>query len=187
MTALGIVDEAQKWIGKVSYVFGGDNIPGGQGDCSSYTQYVFKQNGIDIGRTTHDQVTKGTPVDKSQIQPGDLIFFQGTYNTSGASHVGIAIGNNQMIHLSSSNGVHVTDYTSDYWTQHYMTARRIDGSNPGSWTGSLTGVGGGSGGYYSGDLSFFQKIGVFLICLIIILAGVFFFAQAFGFSINPLK
>ena len=105
---MSVVETAQDLVGKVDYVFGSNDIADGVGDCSSFTQYVFKQNGIDIGRTTEKQWTGiGTRIDgnNTTLQAGDLVFFKNTYRsgyTDGVSHVGIYIGNGQFIHNSSS-------------------------------------------------------------------------------------
>jgi cell wall-associated NlpC family hydrolase len=129
----GVVKTAMSFIGKLKYVFGGTNITaGGSGDCSAFTQQVFKKNNITIGRTANAQmIGVGSQINMSSIQPGDLVFFQGTYNTSGASHVGIAIGNGQMVHLASK-GCRIDDYTTGYWGSHYLSARRISGASSNS-------------------------------------------------------
>lgn len=116
-----IVSEAKKYIG-VPYLWGG-TTPGGF-DCSGFTQYVLKQCGISIPRTTELQYTFGTYISKSQLQPGDLVFLQNTYR-EGISHVGIYIGNGQMIHASSSKGVTVSNLSTSYYTQHYYGARQL--------------------------------------------------------------
>lgn len=116
-----IVSEAKKYIG-IPYVWGG-NSPSGF-DCSGFVQYVMNRCGITMPRTTEQQVSIGSYVSKSQLRPGDLVFLQNTYR-SGVSHVGIYIGNNQMIHASSSKGVTVSLLTGSYYLEHYHSARRI--------------------------------------------------------------
>lgn len=116
-----IITEARKYVG-VPYLWGGTNSDGF--DCSGYVQYVLKQCGISIPRTTEQQVMQGMYISKSQLQPGDLVFLQNTYR-AGVSHVGIYLGNNQMIHSSSSKGVTVSDLTSSYYTEHYHSARKL--------------------------------------------------------------
>ena len=113
----------------IKYSFGSTNIEGGTGDCSSFTQYVFRQNGISIGRDTQAQYTnkQGKSVDKNNLSTGDLIFFKDTYNsnnTDGVSHVGIYTGNNNFIHLSSS-GVKESSLNENYWENHYLGAKRF--------------------------------------------------------------
>ena len=103
------------------YVWGGETTAGF--DCSSFTQYVMKQNGITIPRTAAEQYETGTPVDKSNLQVGDLVFFT-TYKP-GASHVGFYMGNNQFIHDSSAaKQVTISSFTETYYTDHYIGARR---------------------------------------------------------------
>lgn len=130
---MGIVSTAREYIGKVRYVFGADDLDGGQADCSSFTQTVFEKNGIDIGRNTEAQWTgQGTKVDKDNLQLGDLVFFKNTYNsnhTDGVSHVGIYTGNGKFIHCSSSKGVVESSLDSSYYQEHYLGAKRIDGVN----------------------------------------------------------
>ena len=113
----------------IKYSFGSTNIEGGTGDCSSFTQYVYRKNGISIGRDTQAQYTskQGKSVDKNNLSIGDLIFFKDTYNsnnTDGVSHVGIYTGNNNFIHLSSS-GVKESSLNENYWENHYLGAKRF--------------------------------------------------------------
>ncbi|ARD48991.1 endopeptidase Spr precursor [Sporosarcina sp. P37] len=93
-------------------------------DCSGYTQYVFKKEGLSIPRTTGQQMATGTPVSKSNLEVGDLVFF----NTSGrgVSHVGIYSGSNNFIHASVSKGVMVSSLDDPYyWKSRYIGARRV--------------------------------------------------------------
>ena len=113
----------------IKYSFGSTNIEGGTGDCSSFTQYVYRKNGISIGRDTQAQYTnkQGKSVEKNNLSIGDLIFFKNTYNsnnTDGVSHVGIYTGNNNFIHLSSS-GVKESSLNENYWENHYLGAKRF--------------------------------------------------------------
>lgn len=133
-TSGNVTGVASSLKGKVKYSFGTDNIPGGTGDCSSFTKYVYnKALGTDIGRTTLAQVTKGTEVDRSNIQPGDLVFFKGTSSHNGSgnvSHVGISLGGNKFVHLSSGqDNVVESDLSSSYYNSHFATARRIEGAS----------------------------------------------------------
>ena len=115
-----IVANAKKLIG-VPYVWGGSTAKGF--DCSGFVQYVMKQSGITLPRTTAQQVTVGTYVSKSNLQPGDLVFLQNTYRT-GVSHVGIYIGDGKVIHASSSKGVTTSSLYGSYFAKHYHSARR---------------------------------------------------------------
>lgn len=117
-----IADEAMKHVGK-AYVYGstGPNAF----DCSGLALYVYRQLGYSLNRTAADQMNNGTPVEKSNLLPGDLVFF---YNrgTSYIGHVGIYIGNNKMVHASTSTtGVIITDLNSGYYVERYAGARRI--------------------------------------------------------------
>ncbi len=116
-----VVANAKKHIG-TPYVWGG-TTPSGF-DCSGFVQYVLKQSGISLPRTTTEQVEVGTSISKSALQPGDLVFLQNTYR-AGVSHVGIYIGDGKMIHASSSKGVTISDLSSSYYTKHYHSSRRV--------------------------------------------------------------
>lgn len=116
-----IVADAKKYLG-TPYVWGGSTPKGF--DCSGFVQYVMKQNGISLPRTTTEQYKVGTYVAKSDLQPGDLVFLQNTYR-AGISHVGIYIGDGKMIHASSSKGVVSSSLSTSYYTQHYYGARRV--------------------------------------------------------------
>lgn len=120
-TASAIISTAKKYIG-VPYLWGG-TTPSGF-DCSGFVQFVFKAHGISLNRTCETQYKHGTYVSKSNLQPGDLVFFQNTYK-AGISHVGIYIGNGQFIHASSSKGVVISNLSSSYYVSHYYGARRI--------------------------------------------------------------
>lgn len=105
----------------VKYVWGGESMSGF--DCSGLVQYVFKQNGISLGRTVGKQYSAGTPISKSELKPGDLVFFKDTYKT-GLSHVGIYIGDGKFIH-AGSDGVVTAKLSNSYWTNHYYGSCRI--------------------------------------------------------------
>ena len=118
-----IVDEAMKHVGK-AYVYGatGPNAF----DCSGFALYVYKQFGYSLNRVAADQMSNGTPVSKSELAPGDLVFFTSGRGSSYIGHVGIYIGDNQMVHASTSTtGVIVSDLDSGYYTERYAGARRI--------------------------------------------------------------
>jgi cell wall-associated NlpC family hydrolase len=93
-------------------------------DCSGFVQWVFAQHGAGIPREVRDQYRVGEEVDEDEVQPGDLVFFETV--AKGASHVGIAIGNGEFVHAPSSRGVvRVERYTSSYWAQRWVGARRV--------------------------------------------------------------
>ncbi|ADU29178.1 LysM peptidoglycan-binding domain-containing protein [Evansella cellulosilytica] len=113
-----LIEEARKHIG-VPYVWGGSTTRGF--DCSGYLQYVFNTQGISIPRTVATIWNATTPVSTPRV--GDIVFFE-TY-TSGPSHAGIFIGNNQFIHAGSSTGVTITSMNNSYWSQRYLGARSV--------------------------------------------------------------
>nr|DAG02141.1 MAG TPA: 43 kDa tail protein [Siphoviridae sp. ctdd214] len=126
--ASSVISIARSFIGKVTYVFGASSPESGRSDCSGFTQYCYKKVGVSIGRTTNDQVRAGSKVEKSNLQPGDLIMFKNTYNSGylyGVSHVGIYLGGGEFIHCSSSKGVTISSLNSSYYKEHYLMGRRV--------------------------------------------------------------
>ena len=117
-----VVDYAKGYTG-CKYVYGG-NGPSSF-DCSGFTTYVYKHFGYTINRTASGQLSNGTAVDKSSLQPGDLVFFKNN-TTKAASHVGIYVGNGQFIHASTNTYTVRTDnLSSGYYANIYVGARRI--------------------------------------------------------------
>lgn len=119
--ANSVIQTARQFLGR-PYVFGAAPGRTSAFDCSSYTQYVFKQYGVSLPRTAATQFGVGTRVSKSELKTGDLVFFE-TYKP-GASHVGIYIGNGQFIGAQSSGVGYASIYDS-YWSKRYLGARRI--------------------------------------------------------------
>lgn len=105
------------------YKYGGSSTSGF--DCSGYTSYVFKQFGYALTRSSSSQYSKCTKISKSQLQPGDLVFFSnGTAGVVG--HVGIYIGNNSFIHSENSKtGVCISSMTSSYYSRTYIGSGRV--------------------------------------------------------------
>lgn len=119
-----IIKTAKKYLNpRVPYVFGGSTPKGF--DCSGYTQYVFREVGITIPRTTTGQATVGTKISKENLQPGDLIIFHDTYR-AGPSHVGIYLGNNEFIHSRSGGnyGIDISNLNTNYYKEHFRYGRR---------------------------------------------------------------
>lgn len=120
-----IASYAMQFVG-VPYVYGGSSPSGF--DCSGFTRYVFAQFGVTLPHGATPQLSCGTEVSRDDLQPGDLVFFQGTYATSSAaSHCGIYIGSGQFIHSASSGnrGITISNLSDSYYSRHYLTARRI--------------------------------------------------------------
>lgn len=118
-TTKEITAAAYKYIG-VPYVYGGTSASGL--DCSGYTQRVFKDMGITLKRTAAQQYTQGTAVAKSDLQAGDLVFFN---TLGGVSHVGIFIGDGKFVQAGTSTGVSVAKLNSSYWGPKYIGAKRV--------------------------------------------------------------
>ncbi len=118
--AKAVINTAKSYMG-VPYVWGGTSPSGF--DCSGFTQYVLKKNGISIPRVTSDQFKTGVSVSKANLRVGDLVFFT-TYK-AGPSHVGFYIGNGNFIHASSSKGVTISSLSNSYFADRYLGARRV--------------------------------------------------------------
>ena len=119
-----MITEAEKYLG-YPYVWGGSS-PSTSFDCSGFVSWVINHcgNGWNVGRqTANGLMGKCDIIPKSEAKPGDLIFFQKTYNTSGASHVGIYVGNGMMIHCGSP--ISYASIEMSYWRQHYYCMGRI--------------------------------------------------------------
>lgn len=117
-----LIREAEKYLGR-AYVWGGSTPQTGF-DCSGYVCWVLNQTGTNVGRTTANGLLgKCDIIRSSDVRPGDLIFFQGTYGVSGASHVGIYVGNNMMIHCG--NPISYASISSAYWQEHFYCFGRI--------------------------------------------------------------
>jgi cell wall-associated NlpC family hydrolase len=119
-----MITEAEKYLG-YPYVWGGSS-PSTSFDCSGFVSWVINNcgNGWNYGRQTANGLRSiCTYVSPSEAKPGDLIFFEKTYNTTGASHVGIYVGNGMMIHCG--NPIQYTSIETSYWQQHFLCFGRL--------------------------------------------------------------
>lgn len=122
-TGTAVVEYAKQYLG-YKYKSGGAS-PSKGFDCSGFTTYVYKHFGITLNRTSKDQIKNGVAVEKSNLQPGDLVIFNNDANTK-IGHVGIYIGEGNFIHASNpKGGVKITTLLSGYYAQRYVGARRV--------------------------------------------------------------
>lgn len=118
-----VVEYAKQYLG-YKYVAGGSS-PSIGFDCSGFTVYVYKHFGISLNRSSRDQIKNGVAVSKNNLQPGDILIFNGSSNTS-IGHVGIYVGGNDFIHAANSReGVIITSLSSSYYQKRYVGARRV--------------------------------------------------------------
>lgn len=115
-----IIKTAKSYTG-APYVFGG-STPSGF-DCSGFLQFIFEKNGIMIPRLADEQYLLGVEKKKSDLVPGDLVFF--TTYAEGASHCGLYLGDDQFIHTSASKGVRVDKLSDSYWKPKYLGGKHI--------------------------------------------------------------
>lgn len=117
-----IIKEAEKYLG-YPYVWGGSN-PSTSFDCSGFVSWVINHSGWDVGRLGAQGLCNiCTPVSSDNVKPGDLVFFTGTYDTPGVSHVGIYVGNNMMIHCGDP--ISYANLNSSYWQSHFYRYGRL--------------------------------------------------------------
>jgi cell wall-associated NlpC family hydrolase len=123
VTGTDVVNYAKKFLGR-PYVYGANGPKAF--DCSGFTSYVYKHFGYSLYRSALSQLKNGTPVSKSNLAPGDLVIFKPYSSRTTSGHVGIYIGNNQMIHASSTNKkVEIRSLDSGSYPSRYLGARRI--------------------------------------------------------------
>lgn len=121
-----IVKFAQKFLG-TPYVWGGNSLTSGV-DCSGLVQQVYKNFGLNVSRTTFTQIGEGKAIGQSELQAGDMIFFDTDKGTAGPDHVGIYIGNGKFIHAPRpGKSVEIADMRSGYYQKLFMGGRRISG------------------------------------------------------------
>ena len=117
-----IIKEAEKYLG-YPYVWGGSS-PSTSFDCSGFVSWVINHSGWDVGRLSAQGLCNiCTPVSSANVKPGDLVFFTGTYDTPGVSHVGIYVGNNMMIHCGDP--ISYANLNSSYWQSHFYRYGRL--------------------------------------------------------------
>ena len=121
-TFAAMIAEAEKYVG-FPYVWGGSS-PSTSFDCSGFISWVVNHSGWNVGRQTAQGLySLCTPVSPEQARPGDLVFFVGTYDTAGMSHVGLYVGNSVMLHCGSP--ISYTNLNSSYWQQHFYCYGRL--------------------------------------------------------------
>ena len=117
-----MIAEAEKYVG-YPYVWGGSS-PSTSFDCSGFISWVINHSGWNVGRQTAQGLYNiCTPVSPEQAKPGDLVFFVGTYDTAGMSHVGLYVGNSVMLHCGDP--ISYTNLNSSYWQQHFYCYGRL--------------------------------------------------------------
>ena len=184
-----IAESAIDFLGEIKYQFGSDNIAGGSGDCSSFTQYIFDIYGLDIGSESEAQYRQGLAVSRDNIQAGDLVFFKDTYKSGkldGVSHVGISLGGDQFINLNDSGCV-VDSLNNSYWNEHYLGARRVHGviyTDPSyKYTSHSTSTGTFEESENDLGLTWWGDVVKVIVVIIVLIAGVGFFAGAVGVQV----
>ena len=117
-----LVSKAKSLLG-TPYKFGGTTKKGF--DCSGFLNYVFKSENVSLPRTASGMYQQGTPVSRSALRTGDLVFFK-TSRSGGISHAGMYIGNGKFVHSASSRGVSISSINDKYyWGSRYAGARRV--------------------------------------------------------------
>ena len=118
-----MIEEAEKYLG-YPYVWGGSS-PATSFDCSGFVSWVLNNCGVgwNVGGLAQTVFAISTTVSSANAKPGDLIFFQGTYDTTGASHVGIYVGNGMMIHCGDP--IQYASINTSYWQEHFLSFGRL--------------------------------------------------------------
>jgi len=125
-SGIDIGDYAQQFLG-TKYVWGGNNLSTGV-DCSGLVQQVYKHFGVDLPRTTYEQIGQGAPIGLKNLKPGDLVFFETNGKQAGPDHVGIYLGDGKMINAPRpGKSVEIADMTKGYYADAFVGGRRIDG------------------------------------------------------------
>lgn len=113
---------AKEQLGK-PYIYGSTGMRGF--DCSGLMYYLYSQHGTQLHRRASEQLQDGIVVSRDGMQVGDLVFFHESWDSCPASHVGIYVGNNQIIHASTSNGIEVADLDTRYYANNFLCVRRV--------------------------------------------------------------
>ncbi len=122
-TAAGVIDAARDWLG-APYVYGGNSRRGT--DCSGLTCMAYEKGaGIKLPRSSREQAEYGSRISRDELRPGDLVFFTNKRGGGRINHVAIYIGDNKIIHATTSQGVVVTDLDDYYWRSHYFCSGRV--------------------------------------------------------------
>lgn len=119
-----LIETGKAYLG-TPYEFGASSDQTDTFDCSSFTQRVFKENGIALPRSSRQQYKVGRKVPLAKARVGDLVFFHSSNDPSRISHVGIYAGDGRVLHATASQGVTFSDFTDGYWASRFAGVRRI--------------------------------------------------------------
>lgn len=123
-TADQVLNIGKRYLG-TPYKFGSKSGVTSTFDCSSFTQFVFSKIGISLPRTSINQSKVGTYVSRSNLRKGDLVFFSTRTSKGKVAHVAIYAGDGKILHTYGAGGVKYSSLSSDWWSSHYITARRV--------------------------------------------------------------
>jgi hypothetical protein len=141
ISASDLISFGEQYIG-TPYVWGGNSLSSGV-DCSGLVQQIYAHFGIQLPRTTYDQIGQGTAVDSSHLQPGDLVFFSAGAGGNSPDHVAIYIGNGQMLEAPrTGESVRIQSMDIPYYMDRFVGARRISGLSQGPGSGNYSYTGG---------------------------------------------
>lgn len=186
--ASDIIETAKSFLNKLTYSFGSDNITGGTGDCSSYTEYVYSVYGLNIGADTSAQYTNSIAIEDSERLPGDLVFFKDTYNSgkiNGVSHVGISLGGDKFIHLGNS-GCKINSLTEDYYKSHYLATHRVKEVTYDITADESKDIPGDSKKANTAGLKWWGDVVRVVVIILLIITAIVFTASSFGFKISDI-
>ncbi|NBD24906.1 C40 family peptidase [Paenibacillus glycinis] len=124
-TAVKLIKYSDHYLG-TPYKFGASTSTTHYFDCSSFTKHVFEKFGYRLPRSAAEQAKLGHAVSKSEFKKGDLVFFKVPSRGNFIGHVGIYVGKGKMLNTFGSGGVKLADMDKSYWTENFVTARRLD-------------------------------------------------------------